>query len=362
MGMRNDAQKVAATLCGNEHVSVRWRVDHQHNDGASSRTMPQFVYVWSAAVAGISRQTLPLLVVSASGKIRRIRRTIGGVVMRRCRASAFAVSASCLRSHICAARRRCVCAPGTARSRCRGVFAASASHALITKYCIGCHNERLRTGGLALDRLDSSNPGEHAQVWETVVEKLRAGSMPPPGRPRPEPAAYAEAAAELERALDRAWAATPDPGRIGAVHRSEPHRVQQRHSRFVWPRPRRRLAAARRRNRRRQFRQFCRRALHFDRAPGALHVGRAANHAPRHGVCRLRIPRSTRSRFRCTATQDDRQSEDLPLGSRGGISVRYHFPVDGEYRSRSVCSATIRTTSRGWAGSSCSTCGSTASC
>jgi mono/diheme cytochrome c family protein len=77
---------------------------------------------------------------------------------------------------------------------------ASASHALITKYCIGCHNERLRTGGLALDRLDSSNPGEHAQVWEAVVEKLRAGSMPPPGRPRPEPAVYAEAAAELERA------------------------------------------------------------------------------------------------------------------------------------------------------------------
>jgi hypothetical protein len=30
--------------------------------------------------------------------------------------------------------------------------------------------------------------------------------------------------------------------------------------------------------------------------------------------------------------QDDRQSEDLPLGSRGGIAIRHHFPVDGDYR------------------------------
>ena len=29
--------------------------------------------------------------------------------------------------------------------------------------------------------------------------------------------------------------------------------------------------------------------------------------------------------------QDDRQSEDLPFGSRGGIAIHYDFPVDGEY-------------------------------
>src|SRR5204863_2739148 len=29
--------------------------------------------------------------------------------------------------------------------------------------------------------------------------------------------------------------------------------------------------------------------------------------------------------------QDDRQSEELPFGSRGGFAIRYHFPTDGEY-------------------------------
>src|SRR5688572_6659783 len=82
--------------------------------------------------------------------------------------------------------------------------AASAS-VVVTKYCISCHNERTRTGGLALDRLDATNPGGHAEIWETVVEKLRAGSMPPPGRPRPDAATYHAAAGEIERALDSAW-------------------------------------------------------------------------------------------------------------------------------------------------------------
>src|SRR5829696_7082178 len=90
---------------------------------------------------------------------------------------------------------------------------------LISKYCIGCHNERTRTGGLVLDSDDLANPGNRAEVWEKVVEKLRAGSMPPPGRPRPDKDAYAAAASQIEAALDAAWATRPDPGRIGAVHR-----------------------------------------------------------------------------------------------------------------------------------------------
>ena len=43
--------------------------------------------------------------------------------------------------------------------------------------------------------------------------------MPPPGRPRPDAATYDAVASALEASLDRAWAAQPDPGRIGAVHR-----------------------------------------------------------------------------------------------------------------------------------------------
>ena len=211
---------------------------------------------------------------------------------------------------------------------------ASASHALITKYCISCHNERLRTGGLALDRLDSSNPGEHAQVWEAVVEKLRAGSMPPPGRPRPEPAAYAEAAAELERALDRAWAANPDPGRIGAVHRL--NRTEYTNAiRDLFGLDPKSLDVAS------QLPGDETADGSFDKFADVLSISTA--HLERYMSVARQITRRATAlppshpeidtfEIPLHATQDDRQTEDLPLGSRGGISVRYHFPVDGEYR------------------------------
>ena len=65
-----------------------------------------------------------------------------------------------------------------------------AAKAVLDTYCVTCHNQRLRTAGLALDKLDVSRPGANAEVWEQVIAKLRAGSMPPPGRPRPDAATY----------------------------------------------------------------------------------------------------------------------------------------------------------------------------
>ena len=97
--------------------------------------------------------------------------------------------------------------------------AAAAPRVVLDKYCVTCHNERLHTAGLALDTLDASNPGANAEVWEKVVAKLEQGSMPPPGRPRPDAATYHAVAGALESDIDRAWAANPNPGRIGAVHR-----------------------------------------------------------------------------------------------------------------------------------------------
>src|SRR5436305_13263294 len=69
-------------------------------------------------------------------------------------------------------------------------------HAVLDSYCIGCHNQRLRTGGLALDTVDTATPGGSPEMWERVVAKLRAGSMPPPGRPRPDGATYRTLATE----------------------------------------------------------------------------------------------------------------------------------------------------------------------
>src|SRR5260370_2357289 len=97
--------------------------------------------------------------------------------------------------------------------------AASVSPAVLDTYCIACHNEKLRTAGLTLDTLDVTKPGANAEVWERVIAKLRAGSMPPQGMPRADAATYRAIASALENEIDRAWVASPNPGRIGAVQR-----------------------------------------------------------------------------------------------------------------------------------------------
>src|SRR5687767_6302676 len=97
--------------------------------------------------------------------------------------------------------------------------ASSSPQAVLNQYCTTCHNQRLRTAGLALDALDAARPSANAEVWERVIGKLRAQSMPPPGRPRPDAVTYRAVATTLERDIDQAWVARPHPGRIGAVHR-----------------------------------------------------------------------------------------------------------------------------------------------
>src|SRR5689334_21584578 len=63
---------------------------------------------------------------------------------------------------------------------------AAPQAALVERYCVGCHNQRLKTGGLVLEGLDVQHAGTHTEVWERVVRKLRNGAMPPPGAPRPD--------------------------------------------------------------------------------------------------------------------------------------------------------------------------------
>jgi len=62
--------------------------------------------------------------------------------------------------------------------------------ALLDKYCVTCHSDRLKTANLSLQGLDLTKVGEHADLWEKVVRKLRAGVMPPPDMPRPSLAEY----------------------------------------------------------------------------------------------------------------------------------------------------------------------------
>src|SRR5690349_16515413 len=84
--------------------------------------------------------------------------------------------------------------------------------AVVTEYCVTCHNQKAKVGQLALDTLDLARVGPDAQVWEKVVRKVRSGMMPPSGAKRPTRAALDAFAAELETRLDRAAAGAPNPG------------------------------------------------------------------------------------------------------------------------------------------------------
>ena len=100
--------------------------------------------------------------------------------------------------------------------------ASSDQRALIDRYCVTCHNERLKARNatpIALDTLDVANVPAHAEEWEKVIAKLRAGLMPPAGMPRPERPVLDGLSAWLETQIDRAAAANPNPGRTEALHR-----------------------------------------------------------------------------------------------------------------------------------------------
>jgi Protein of unknown function (DUF1592)/Protein of unknown function (DUF1588)/Protein of unknown function (DUF1585)/Protein of unknown function (DUF1587)/Protein of unknown function (DUF1595)/Planctomycete cytochrome C len=204
---------------------------------------------------------------------------------------------------------------------------------VLDTYCIGCHNQRLRTGGLTLDSVDLTAPGVNPELWERVIAKLRAGSMPPPGRPRPDAATYHALAGWLEDDIDREWLRHPNPGRHSAVHRL--NRTEYNNairdlfafdaeSVDVKPLlPGDETADG-------SFDNFADSLsispAHLERYLSvARQVTRLATGVPpaHPGVATFEIP--------LHVVQDDRQSEDLPLGSRGGLAIHYDFPVDGEY-------------------------------
>src|SRR5262245_42876615 len=207
-------------------------------------------------------------------------------------------------------------------------FSAEAN-AMVGKYCVTCHNERLKTGGLTLDAAGMTNIGKHAEVWEKVIRKVRGGSMPPLGAPRPEAPVLAKWVAGLEHALDSAAAAKPNPGRVSAIHRL---------NRTEYPNVIRDLIGL----------DVDGQALlpiedagyGFDNVADVLSVSPSL--MERYMLAAAKVSRLAMGAplSRPTAVaymnspllwQEDRVSEDLPLGSRGGIAVRHTFPVDGEY-------------------------------
>ena len=93
------------------------------------------------------------------------------------------------------------------------------NQALVGRYCATCHSERLRSGDVVLQGVDLGDVAHSAETLEKVVRKLRSGTMPPPGAPRPDAATTANLVSFLESSLDRQALAHPNPGRPSAPHR-----------------------------------------------------------------------------------------------------------------------------------------------
>ena len=101
-----------------------------------------------------------------------------------------------------------------------GAVPPGSSHRrVIDRYCVTCHNQKLKTAGLMLDEADVANPGGGAEVWEKVVRKLRTGTMPPPNMPQPPIEDRRALLSWLETSLDQAAAAKPNPGRTETLRR-----------------------------------------------------------------------------------------------------------------------------------------------
>ena len=98
---------------------------------------------------------------------------------------------------------------------------AASERALLDQYCVTCHNQRLKTAGLTIDKLDLEHVQDHAEIWEKVVRKLRAGMMPPMGLPRPQPPVMESMISFLEKELDRNAEPNLTPPGIHRLNRTE---------------------------------------------------------------------------------------------------------------------------------------------
>jgi len=206
--------------------------------------------------------------------------------------------------------------------------------ALFDRYCLTCHTQRLKERGtvpIALDSLDLTRVGTDAATWEKVVVKMRAGLMPPAGSPRPDKAAHDAFASWLESELDRNGAANPNPGRTEPFHRL--NRVEYRNAiRDILDLD---VDVA-------SLLPADDVSYGFDNIAGVLKMSptllerylAAAQKVSRVAVG-TPLPAPNIDYFRVTDDlSQDEHLPGLPLGTRGGMLIRYTFPMDGVYEIR----------------------------
>jgi len=199
--------------------------------------------------------------------------------------------------------------------------------AVIKQYCLACHNDKLKTAGLAFDTVNIDNADQNPDVWEKVVRKIGARAMPPAGMPRPSEATYKTFLTYLETSLDQSAAAKPNPGRTDTFRRLN----------------------------RTEYQNAIRDLLSLDVDVASLLPTDDSSHgfdnitvgdlsptllerylAAAQKISRIAIgsPIRTPGGDTISLPPDLTQEEhfdQLPFGTRGGTLVNYTFPLDAEY-------------------------------
>jgi mono/diheme cytochrome c family protein len=198
---------------------------------------------------------------------------------------------------------------------------------LLDRYCVTCHNERLKTADLRLDQIDVANPGAKPDVWEKVLRKVHTGTMPPPNMPQLSKEDRRALLTYLETSLDAASAASPNPGRTETLRRLN----------------------------RTEYQNAIRDLLELDIDGAALLPPDESGYgfdnvtvgdlpptlldryiSAAQKISRLAIGTTETSiesvivRLPADRTQEEHVA-GLPIGTRGGVSVSHTFARDGEY-------------------------------
>src|SRR5215813_13632546 len=205
--------------------------------------------------------------------------------------------------------------------------AVAAPQDVITRYCVGCHNDRLKTSGLSLEKLDATNAAANPDIWESVARKLQARAMPPQGARRPDEATYRTLETSIEQSLDAQAAAHPNPGApiLHRLNRSEyANAIRDLLALDVDVTSLLPPDDA---------------AYGFDNVSDVLGVSPALEErylsaAAKIAAVAVGDPDITAGSDTFRIRQDlsqDQHIEGLPLGTIGGTSVRYTFPLDGDY-------------------------------
>lgn len=210
---------------------------------------------------------------------------------------------------------------------------ADPHRAMLDRYCVGCHNARVKTGGLALDNLDLKNASQDAEVWEKALRKLRGRLMPPPGLPQPTQQSIDSFVTWMETALD----ARPKGPRAGRVQIQRLNRTEYAaaikalvdvdvKAEEILPQD---ISVG-----------------GFDNIASALTVSPAF--AEQYVIAARKIaaqavssanPPVSNTKYALNASENS--SLPMPLGTRGGVRFKHNFPADGEYRLTAVSNADL---------------------